>query len=248
MLLLSVVACSQEQKIKGLSLVGASRLPDENTWLGVQNLGSNAITLMPYAYSEKGDSNLISYTDWQWVGESYQGIISCSVKAQSLGLQVMIKPHIWIVRGGYTGSMSFDSPQKRKAWNRQYIDYITRFAALADSLGHKSFCLATEMESMWQESPGDFQELIRAVRAVFHGKITYAANWDEYKRVPFWKQLDYVGVDGYFPVSEEETPFIDTISAPVGISLSTFKPRKSRKAYNLSSIQMTSNGKINLHK
>lgn len=204
MLFLSLAACSQEQKIKGLSLVGASRLPDESTWLGIQNLGANAVTLMPYAYSEKGDSKLISYTDWQWVGESYQGIISCSAKAQSLGLQVMIKPHIWIVRGGFTGTMSFDSPEKRKAWNQQYIDYITRFAALADSLGHQSFCLATEMESMWKESPEDFQKLIRSVRKVFKGQITYAANWDEYNRFPFWDRLDVIGIDAYFPLGSEK--------------------------------------------
>jgi hypothetical protein len=43
--------------------------------------------------------------------------------------------------------------------------------------------------------------------------LTYAANWDEYKRVPFWEQLDYIGVDAYFPVSENKTPTIEEAKA-----------------------------------
>jgi len=38
--------------------------------------------------------------------------------------------------------------------------------------------------------------------------LTYAANWDEFKRVPFWTALDYIGIDAYFPLSDEKSPSI----------------------------------------
>jgi len=41
----------------------------------------------------------------------------------------------------------------------------------------------------------------RHVRKVFHGALTYAANWDEAEHVPFWDALDYVGVDEYAPIA-----------------------------------------------
>ena len=39
--------------------------------------------------------------------------------------------------------------------------------------------------------------------------MTYAANWDEYKRTPFSNQLDYIGIDAYFPISDEKTPTLE---------------------------------------
>ncbi len=50
------------------------------------------------------------------------------------------------------------------------------------------------------------------LREVYNGQLTYAANWDEYKRIPFWEDLDFIGVDAYFPVSEEKTPSIEQAS------------------------------------
>ncbi len=49
-------------------------------------------------------------------------------------------------------------------------------------------------------------QLIKEVRKIYSGKITYAANWNEYKKVKFWKELDYIGVDAYFPLSNKKTP------------------------------------------
>ena len=39
--------------------------------------------------------------------------------------------------------------------------------------------------------------------------MTYAANWDEYKRVVFWDDLDFIGIDAYFPLSDLQSPTIE---------------------------------------
>jgi homoserine trans-succinylase len=36
-------------------------------------------------------------------------------------------------------------------------------------------------------------------------KLTYAANWDDFDKVPFWNELDYIGIDAYFPLSDATT-------------------------------------------
>ena len=43
---------------------------------------------------------------------------------------------------------------------------------------------------------------------MYRGPLTYAANWDRYDRIPFWSQLDYVGVDAYFPLSDAREPSV----------------------------------------
>lgn len=42
--------------------------------------------------------------------------------------------------------------------------------------------------------------LIEAVREVYSGRVTYAANFDQYEEVGFWGPLDLVSVNAYFPL------------------------------------------------
>ena len=42
--------------------------------------------------------------------------------------------------------------------------------------------------------------LIEAVREVYDGRLTYAANFDNYRNVGFWPWLDIIGINGYFPL------------------------------------------------
>jgi hypothetical protein len=41
---------------------------------------------------------------------------------------------------------------------------------------------------------------------VHKGKLTYAAEWDEYEQSTFWEKLDYIGVNAYFPLSSATVP------------------------------------------
>ena len=45
-----------------------------------------------------------------------------------------------------------------------------------------------------------WKELIAQTRAVYHGKLTYAANHDNYHQVGFWEELDFIGINAYFPL------------------------------------------------
>jgi hypothetical protein len=46
----------------------------------------------------------------------------------------------------------------------------------------------------------EWEKLIAAARAVYHGEVTYAANFDQYRAVGFWPSLDLIGVNAYFPL------------------------------------------------
>jgi hypothetical protein len=45
-----------------------------------------------------------------------------------------------------------------------------------------------------------WRNLIRHIRKIYHGPLTYAANFDQYHEVGFWDALDFVGINGYFPL------------------------------------------------
>ena len=56
-------------------------------------------------------------------------------------------------------------------------------------------------------------ELIKQIKSTYKGNLTYAANWNEYRKTPFWNQLDYIGIDAYFPLTAKKTPTIEDFEA-----------------------------------
>lgn len=51
-----------------------------------------------------------------------------------------------------------------------------------------------------------WRELIAEVRQVYPGRLTYAANFDQYRDVGFWDALDLIGINAYFPLRPPGEP------------------------------------------
>ncbi|MDH5366801.1 MAG: hypothetical protein OEW67_07430, partial [Cyclobacteriaceae bacterium] len=79
----------------------------------------------------------------------------------------------------------------------------------AESMNVELFCIGTEYRKVATAQPDLWIDLIKKVRNIYTGKITYAANWDNYQKITFWDQLDYIGIDAYFPISDQKTPGVD---------------------------------------
>lgn len=48
-----------------------------------------------------------------------------------------------------------------------------------------------------------WRQLIHNTRQTYQGKLTYAANFDQYQSVGFWDDLDLIGVNAYFPLRSQ---------------------------------------------
>ena len=46
--------------------------------------------------------------------------------------------------------------------------------------------------------------------------LTYASNWTDYQRVPFWDALDVIGIQAYFPLSETPEVTASSLAAAWG--------------------------------
>jgi hypothetical protein len=136
--------------------------------------------------------------------------------ARGLGLSVTLKPQIDLLSGGWRGGIAPSDPD---TWFASYEDTVDHYADLAREGGASMYVVGTEFKSMSRPvyTPR-WQQLIAGVRARFSGRLTYAANWDEYQQVGFWPQLDYIGVDAYWPVASAS-------DQPVAALVSTWTSR-----------------------
>lgn len=122
-------------------------------------------------------------------------------EAHALGMQVMIKPHIayWGTSWDWRGAIEFETDAQRA---RFWADYSAFIVTLAEaSAGADAFVVGTELDRLLADE-AEWRALIGKVRAVYDGPITYAANWTDYQRVPFWDALDVIGVQAYFPLMQ----------------------------------------------
>lgn len=131
-------------------------------------------------------------------------------QANEKGLGVMLKPHLWS-GADWVGHFAPTSEADRMRFESEYRAFILEFAALADSLQVEIFVIGTELDQTVRERPAFWTDLIGEIRQRFGGKLTYAANWDGFQDVPFWSELDYIGVDAFFPLSTRATPTPDAL-------------------------------------
>ncbi len=200
---------SQSKKINGLSFVASPKHINSKHINPVLKAQSNYVALMPFGFIKKLSSPIINHnTDRQWFGETEKGIEQYAENLQKNGIRIMVKPHIWVYNGEFTGLIEMDSEKDWKVLEDSYQSFILTYAKSAQKMKAEIFCIGTELEYFVAKRPKYWQQLIKKIREVYKGKLTYASNWDEFKRVTFWGELDFIGVDAYFPLSDVKSPTV----------------------------------------
>jgi len=198
-------------KINGLTFVAPPEPFPENPMPSINSLGANWIAVIPYAFTRAGVPDVrFKENEGHWWGERPVGVRESIRLAHEAGIKVMVKPQVWIP-GGWTGSLDFPSDSAWTLWEAGYERYILRFAGLADSTGADMFCLGTEFGKAVERRPEFWKALIHKIKGVYHGKLTYSSNWDDWEKVPFWEELDYIGLSGYFPLVKSDSPSVEEL-------------------------------------
>lgn len=194
----------------GLSFVAPPDSFSIEAMEAVRQSGAGWIAAIPYAFTRVGEPRVYYNSGRQWWGERPEGCRHTIEMAHAAGLRVMLKPQVYVPRG-WVGSLDFETEEAWQSWENDYEAYILPFAEMAEELDVALFCIGTEFKTAVPKREAFWRRLIEKVRQRYSGPLTYAANWDEYAKVPFWDALDYVGVDAYFPLSETATPSVDEL-------------------------------------
>ena len=205
-----IIQNSTISKINGVSLVAAPDSLSAKSIASLKEVNANYVTVMPFGFIRSLNHPEIIYNqERQWFGETREGVSQYVELLHKNKINVMMKPQIWVWNGEYTGWVEMGSETDWLQLEETYKNFILDFAKVAEAKEIEIFCIGTELEKFIEHRPEYWRELITEVKKIYRGKLTYAANWDEYKRVPFWDGLDYIGVDAYFPISERKTPTVE---------------------------------------
>ena len=179
----------------------------------LRDVGVEWIAIVVTCYQESLDSPVIRCPETTRTPglAAVRGLIRT---ARSLGFKVLLKPHLDIDDDTWRGLIDFgDDEDAWGAWFRAYTAFILRYARLAQEEAVDMFCIGVELGGTVRRAR-DWREVIRTVRETYSGPLVYAANWrGEMWRVPFWYELDYIGIDAYYPLTGRFSPALGELVA-----------------------------------
>jgi len=180
------------------------------TLVYVKKIGFDTVAIMVPAYQEDLDSEEIFTNDTpEGDTPTIEALTHAVRTCHKLGMRVMIKPHV----DPRTDEARINIRASEK-WFDSFEGFTLRYARFAEEAGAELFSVGTELEATTFEAwTHRWNRLIDKVREVYKGKLTYSANWTEYKEVPFWDKLDFIGIDAYFPLADKDDPTLEELKA-----------------------------------
>lgn len=207
----------RDQKQRGMHFFGAWSPAAEH----FQELVDNHIEWIvhvPYGWQDNVESTEIQlsiHNRGTWRKDA--SISNAAKTGRKYGLHSMLKPHLWLhntTSDKWRGTIQFNNTADWKAWSASYEAFILHYARLAAQLDMEAFCIGTELHQTAIQHPEYWRALIRKVRKIFKGQLTYAANWDrEFEEITFWEELDFIGVQAYFPLTDQKNPSVRKLVA-----------------------------------
>jgi hypothetical protein len=184
------------QRLDGLNVIAA---PDHGfgtpsatqALVAAKQMGAAAVAIVPFLWQPDTRSpQLVRGNDM-----SDSDLRAAIRDVHRLGLAAVVKPHVW-VPGSWAGAITPDSEPAWGTWFARYRAEIVRLAKVANEEDADAFAVGTELVKTTQRP--EWSEIIAAVRAVFPRTLFYVAhNAEEAEAVPFWRELDLIGVTLY---------------------------------------------------
>ena len=170
------------------------------------------VAVVPFMYQETERTNQLNtsrITAQQWSRRDSSFIRQINTLHHK-GIHVQLKPHVWM-RDGWRSNITL-STEDWNTWFTSYRTHMLRYARMAQEYDVELLCVGTELRTAIQQKPEAWMQLIKDIQTVYTGKLTYAANWDDpIEAVPFWDAMDYIGIQAYFPLTEERSPELESI-------------------------------------
>jgi hypothetical protein len=206
-------------------------------WLGLDSksslddlrgTGANYVALVVHQYMANGTANTISRHPTKTASNA--AVVAAIQDIHARGMKVMLKPHVDVVDGLWRGLIT---PSNVAAWFSSYRSFINEYATLAQDNGVELFCVGTELKTMTQGKTAEWTTVINDVKSRFSGSggLTYSANAtlpnDEFAAVGFWNQLDFIGVNLYFPLTAGNNPTLNQLKSSWSLNKDNFNMLQS---------------------
>jgi hypothetical protein len=191
------------QRLDGFNVIEAAGHPFGSASAKValanaKHLGAGAIAIIPFLWQPNPVSSGIRRGDDMTDVELRIAIRD----AHALGLAAIVKPHVWVLES-WAGAIAMNAESAWQDWFANYRRALGPIARIAEEEKAEALVIGTELSQTTQQP--QWNALIAETRRVYSGRLLYVAhNIEEAETVPFWDELDAIGVTLYPPLGADD--------------------------------------------
>ena len=174
------------------------------------DLGVDSVSLIVPKVQK--DVRSTGFYDGPWITPSDSSLRLAAREAHRRGMRVFLFPIVYIedlAEGEWRGTLA---PADWDEWFRGYEKMILHYARIAAEERVEYFSVGSELCST-EKFEERWRRVIRKVRRAYPGRITYSANWDHLEPVTFGDALDFLGMNAYYEVGNEDSSDVDSMVA-----------------------------------
>jgi hypothetical protein len=181
----------------------------ESTLDDIRAVGAGWVAIHPYAGIDEDGSVRFRELD----PENPPAYLTRPIQeAHARGMKIAIMPHLayWGSSFRWRGAIEFRTDAE---WERFFDGYERWIVTVARACrGADGFVVGNELDRTVSREK-EWRRIIASVRAVTPAALSYAANWSDYRCVPFWDALDAIGIQAYFPLAKGSRPSVAAVEA-----------------------------------
>ncbi len=167
-------------------------------------LGGNWVAITPFGRVANLTGAGVDLT-FEAPFERNRGDIARAVEmAHARGLRVMLVLHLWVESGDWRALLNPGTDAGWARWADSYERFACAWAEVAEATHADMLSAGVELRSWVTTSRApSFLRVLRAVRRIYHGVVTYSANWDDVDDTVILGSLDVIGINGFYPLAEQ---------------------------------------------
>ncbi len=174
----------------------------------IADLGADTVVISNAGYQEHaGSATFEIKPEVTPTPEQWRAIFQI---AHENGLRVILMPLVLLSDPRGTEWRGRIEPPSWDEWFDQYRRFLAHFARLAADGKVEVLMVGSELVST-EKYTQRWRQTIKTVREYYPGKLSYSANWDHYKVIQFWDDLDLVGMTSYYKLASEEKPSLESL-------------------------------------
>lgn len=177
----------------------------ERTLDEVRRLGGTWISLTPFGRVWDLRPTGVSMRFEAPVTENQRAIRRAIEQAHARGLKVLLVPHLWVESGDWRGEIDPGDDEAWQRWAQGYREFVLSWAKIARDTKVEMLSVGVELRT-WvttRHAPS-FASIIHDVRKIYPGLLTYAANWDDVVDTVILGELDVIGINAFYPLTDAE--------------------------------------------
>lgn len=177
----------------------------DRTLVEVSDWGAGWVAITPFGRVGSLDGVGVDRTFEAPFEENRAAIGRAIDMAHARGLKVMLVPHLWVETHDWRAKIDPKTDEGWARWTASYGEFAKTWATVAEEHHAEIFSAGVELRS-WVTSgrATSFLELITQIRTIYHGLVTYSANWDDVDDTIILGALDLIGINAFYPLADRD--------------------------------------------